>query len=142
MTNELRFPLYGISVYQMPVPRISIQRRKHRKKRIDKKWRKRYGFISIPDPSIDQSVILMDKERRCVYCYPAGYAAILKHIPELNTSLNSPPPRQEPVTYESMMRDMETIHRASEKWPVRSSGLVWPAYLTRDMFGYNRTMTS
>lgn len=51
-----------MNVYLIPdayCPRITRQRRTHRKKRINKKWRKRYGFVSFPDPKHLHSVLVM-----------------------------------------------------------------------------------
>lgn len=31
---------------------VSVQKRTHRKKRINKKWRKRYGLKQVPDPKV------------------------------------------------------------------------------------------
>ena len=40
------------------------QRRTHKKKRINKKWRKRYGVIAIPDDQI----YVIDKQ---IFCHPS-----------------------------------------------------------------------
>ena len=42
-----------------------VQAKTHRKKRINKKWRKRYGFKEIP-----WDTFYIDKFSRRIYCHP------------------------------------------------------------------------
>jgi hypothetical protein len=49
--------LYGISIIELPSRYIYIQKRKHRKKRTNKKWAKRYGFKKV---EIDEAYLVQD----------------------------------------------------------------------------------
>ena len=40
--------LFGLKLIESEYMVDKIQRKKHKKKRINKKWRKKYGFIAIP----------------------------------------------------------------------------------------------
>lgn len=64
-----------------------IQARRHRKKRINKKWGKIYGFI--PDYSVDEGAVFVLKTpalgpseiaNQVIVAYPKTYAAIKKHF--------------------------------------------------------------
>jgi hypothetical protein len=78
----------GIPVYEMPdylCPRITKQRRTHRKKRINKKWRKRYGWYSYPDPKhLDTMLLLTDPltGRQSLHVYASRIASVRELIGE------------------------------------------------------------
>lgn len=70
-----------IVVIQFPPPTVTVQARTHRRSRINKKWRKKYGFITIPDRKAIETVIV-DKERNIAYVYPEMMERIRKAIAE------------------------------------------------------------
>ena len=53
-----------------------IQKRTHRKKRINKKWRKRYGFIHPPLNGVN--VVTDAVGRKWIYVHPRFYKKIKK----------------------------------------------------------------
>lgn len=59
--------LYGKPIIITECITKDVQRRKHRKKRINKKWLKRYGFKSVPDN--DKVVIFEDILIMTQKCY-------------------------------------------------------------------------
>ena len=46
---DCRSFIYGMRLIECPYITKQIQRRIHRKKRINKKWLKRYGYKDVPD---------------------------------------------------------------------------------------------
>lgn len=56
-----------------------VQARKHRKKRVNKKWRKRYGFRSVPDGD----KIIICHETMKIFMHPMTFKK-LKNAIELN----------------------------------------------------------
>ena len=62
--------LVGVRIITMKPPMVPRQMRTHQRKRLNKKWRKRYGYVYVPDPSIDQSKIIHDRDSNTVYAYP------------------------------------------------------------------------
>jgi hypothetical protein len=69
----------GIHVIGRPYPRVEIPR--HRKKRLAKKWRKRYGPLYRELPVNDRE-ILHDPQRHILYCYPPMEAEITRILRE------------------------------------------------------------
>lgn len=51
-----------------------VQRRTHRKRRINKKWLKRYGYKTVPDD--DNIIILGD----CILATPKGTKKLIKIV--------------------------------------------------------------
>ena len=47
----------GCTLYASDLITKKVQRRSHRKRRINKKWRKRYGYKDVPD---HEKLLLMD----------------------------------------------------------------------------------
>lgn len=83
MTAALTFPpLFGFALIVMPDPLIEVQARRHprKKRRLQKKWRKRYGTIRIVDPSFDPYRVHLDESRGTIYCSARGKAAILANL--------------------------------------------------------------
>ena len=52
MQNELRHYLNGYTIMESEYCVDRVRARKHRKKRIDKKWHKRYGYKDIPKKEV------------------------------------------------------------------------------------------
>lgn len=67
--------MFGMQIILMPEPTIQVQVRTHHRRRINKKWRKRYGMKTVPDPKVDYDKLLVDERRGVVYVYPCqeGY---------------------------------------------------------------------
>jgi hypothetical protein len=63
------FPFCGIEIITVPYPTIKIQAKTHRKRRINKKWLKRYGYKTIL-AKYDHNKIIFDERNRVAYCYP------------------------------------------------------------------------
>lgn len=72
-------PTLKIHVLHIPRERCLVRVKRHRKSRIDKKWRKRYGFKSVVDRTKGNDVFVMGNE---AYCYPHVYEQLKKAIPE------------------------------------------------------------
>ena len=51
MIEKMKKPHYGIRIVETSFITKEVQRRTHRKKRINKKWRKRYGMKTVEDPT-------------------------------------------------------------------------------------------
>jgi hypothetical protein len=70
--------MFGLDVIVIPVPTIKVQARCHprKKRRLQKKWLKRYGYKTIVDPKADLDSVLVDKRHNRVYCYPQQEAKI------------------------------------------------------------------
>ena len=64
--------MMGYSITVIPVPVIQVQARRHprKKRRLQKKWLKRYGLKSIVDPKVDLQSVMVDERNRRIYCYP------------------------------------------------------------------------
>jgi hypothetical protein len=67
MPTGLLSPLAGLRIVVRPLPRVEVPR--HRKKRLAKKWRTRYGpqYRSLP---VNEREIWHDPQRGLLYCYP------------------------------------------------------------------------
>lgn len=64
MFNEYNYnSIFGYQLIGVPHMADKVQARTHKKKRINKKWRKRYGFREIP-----WKTFYIDGNR--VYCHP------------------------------------------------------------------------
>ncbi|HJZ24557.1 MAG TPA: hypothetical protein VJ201_08985 [Candidatus Babeliales bacterium] len=72
------------SIFVMPYPTITVSKKVHRKKcgsityhiRIQKKWNKRYGFITIRDKSVNVDMCYQTKDG--TYVYPHVYDELKK----------------------------------------------------------------
>lgn len=53
--------------------------RRHKKKRIAKKWLKRFGYRLVPNNSVT-----VFKTGRVMYCHPSIYSKIMEQIKEMN----------------------------------------------------------
>lgn len=42
----------SMNLFSNPLLTITVQARTHRRNRINKKWRKQYGYKQVPDPSV------------------------------------------------------------------------------------------
>ncbi len=76
--------LYGVRVYVRPYPMVSVQKRWHRRRRLDKKYRKLYGFIQKRGKYNPREVMISGLN---VYMYPEGKAALGTHIAELEARI-------------------------------------------------------
>ena len=74
-----------------------VQNRKHKKKRINKKWAKKYGYSEI---NVQQDgEILFDREKRVIYCTHNDFQKIKDWVPRMvfdEHSINNDPYRYEP----------------------------------------------
>lgn len=74
-----------------------VQNRKHKKKRINKKWAKKYGYSEI---NVQQDgEILFDKEKRVIYCTHNDFQKIKGWVPRMvldEHSINNDSYRYEP----------------------------------------------
>lgn len=57
------FSIFGYQVISVPCMADKVQARTHKKKRINKKWRKRYGVKEVP---WNKFIVSGDK----IYCHP------------------------------------------------------------------------
>ena len=74
-----------------------VQNRRHRKKRINKKWAKKYGYSEINTQQDGE--ILFDKEKRVIYCTHNDFQKIKDWIPRMvldEYSIDKNPYRYEP----------------------------------------------
>ena len=74
--------LIGFSSWRIvviPEPTATIQARTHRKKRIDKKWRKRYGFKTII-AKYDKGKMFVNEREMIAYCYPHHEAELRRQL--------------------------------------------------------------
>lgn len=74
-TNEPKSCKYfnGVPIILTNVLGKTIQRRKHKKRRINKKWAKRYGY-----KNVGNGKIIFDKMHRCIYCHKDDWEKIEK----------------------------------------------------------------
>lgn len=56
--------IFGYQIIGVPYMADKVQARKHKKKRINKKWRKRYGMRDVP-----WKIFYIDKVNRSIYCH-------------------------------------------------------------------------
>lgn len=66
----------GLRLVETTAITKTVQRRTHRKKRINKKWLKRYGYKTVPD---DSQIILFDG---CIWATPNTIKKIKKYTEE------------------------------------------------------------
>jgi len=80
--------MFGIKVIAVPYNTTKIQLRKHKKKRINKKWAKIYGCKIIQSHIFDNTDLsYLDKINNILYCHPTIYDK-LKSMPEFKDILN------------------------------------------------------
>lgn len=65
--------IFGYQIICVPHMADKVQARTHKKKRINKKWRKRYGVREVP---WNKFIIVEDK----IYCHPKMIAKIKAEI--------------------------------------------------------------
>ncbi len=74
-----------------------VQNRKHKKKRINKKWAKKYGYSEINTQQDGE--ILFDEEKRVIYCTHNDFQKIKDWVPRMvldEYSTDETPYRYEP----------------------------------------------
>ena len=76
-----RDPWSGLTVIVRPYPYREVPVRPHRKKRIAKKWRKRYGLRREYLP-VDEREMLHDPQRGILYVYPRMEAELRRLLTE------------------------------------------------------------
>ena len=57
--------IFGYDIIGVPYMADKVQARKHKKKRVNKKWRKRYGMKDIP-----WKKFYIDTANMRIYCHP------------------------------------------------------------------------
>lgn len=72
-----------------------IQNRTHKKKRINKKWAKRYGFSEVNSQADGE--IVFDQEHRRIYCNNNTFQRIVDCVPRVE--YNSWSPNADPYVY-------------------------------------------
>lgn len=65
---------------------VNVQRRTHRRKRLNKKWAKRYGFVTLPASYVAIVNPPMVKETS-ILCNTRGREAIEKEVSERNAKI-------------------------------------------------------
>lgn len=73
--------LFGLRVITRPIPHRMVQAKTHRRRRINKKWLKRYGYKSVVAPYDRFEVLMMGPN---VYAFPEGIEAIKKALDKSN----------------------------------------------------------
>ena len=74
MLNKYSYgDIFGYQIIPVSYMSDTVQVRTHKKKRINKKWRKRYGFKEVP---WNKFVI----EGRNIYCHPKWYYKLQAEI--------------------------------------------------------------
>lgn len=76
--DELLYFLYGMKLIETNAITKQVQKRTHRKRRINKKWLKRYGYKTVPD---DTKLLVMGD---CIYATPCGAKRIMKMLRKEN----------------------------------------------------------
>lgn len=64
---------FGYQIITNPYMADKVQARRHKKKRINKKWRKRYGFKEVP-----WNKFVIDGNK--IYCHPKWYYKLQAEI--------------------------------------------------------------
>lgn len=79
-TNQFEFG--GYRLIEIPVPTLQVQARVHprRKRRLQKKWLKRYGLKTVVDPRADFDKVMVNDARREIYCYPEQAEAFRQEV--------------------------------------------------------------
>ena len=91
------FGLFGVELIIIPDPMIEVARRRHprKKRRLQKKWRKRYGTEWIVDPNYDPNTCYFDQARGKLYCSRRAQNAIFHMLDRMQLDgepLPGPPP--------------------------------------------------
>lgn len=73
-SEEIRF-INGIPVFLTNSITKKVRAKKHRKKRIDKKWEKIYGYKDVPD---DEKILLSYFPRPMIFISKNGFKHLLK----------------------------------------------------------------
>lgn len=90
----------GLRIVILPVPTIEVPR--HRKKRLAKKLRKRYGPLRIIDPQWKPQALYVDRAQGIVYCSPAQAQALRREI----QALDNPRTDHQPSGYAESLRGL------------------------------------
>lgn len=80
--NNILSSYAGIPI--IVIPDKKVQKRKHKRKRINKKWLKRYGYNIIPSPFEDDKIISMDGK---LYMNSRTYQVLLNTIEKENKNV-------------------------------------------------------
>ncbi len=86
--NQLPLPsaILGVRLYTRPYPTTYVQVRTHKKRRINKKWKKRYGFKTARGKYDPHEVIQIGAH---FHAYPEGLESIKQEIARCNTEMRT-----------------------------------------------------
>ena len=71
----------GYRIYASTSCTVRIRSRRHRKRRIDKKWLKRFGYKDVP-----RKELFIIKSERAIIGHPAVIDKLRQHIQEVNNA--------------------------------------------------------
>lgn len=74
-TDFISQNFYGFDVVLVPFMVDIVQVKRHRKKRINKKWRKRYGF-----KAVHWRKVIVDKKNRRLLMHPKVWEILLPQV--------------------------------------------------------------
>lgn len=74
--DEFKACTFGYTVVTDSALGKLVQARRHKKKRINKKWRKRFGFKSVPDGDR----IIVRRDMMTLFMHPATWEKIKKQL--------------------------------------------------------------
>jgi hypothetical protein len=99
----------GMQVYEMPYETKVVQVKRHKKWRTDKKWRHRYGFMTIPVIEekcfiidVNYDVLFSGPQRKVVYATRGVIEMIKRQAKEggsINNKVHSNVKTQSPFTF-------------------------------------------
>jgi hypothetical protein len=78
-----------IRIYRRPFSTLTVHARKHRKTRVNKKWRKRFGFKQIPDDKQNETVAVLNREG-VAYCGYTAYDQLIARLKVGETKSGEP----------------------------------------------------
>lgn len=118
-------PLFGVRIFTRPYPTTYVQVRTHRKRRINKKWRKRYGFKTVRGKYDPHEVIRVGSD---YHAYPEAIEQIKAQTQKSSVGLGEIPrpatdsaPSNAPVTLETIRKAMEEVRTLIPSQPERIS---------------------
>lgn len=110
--------MLGVNIYELDEryrPMYVYQVKRHRKSRINKKWRKRYGFRSVPDRTQGDSILMTGN---AVYCYSHVAKLIKELCDKMNRDFLASPPER--TKWNDGLFD-----RLPDPEPIGRSPIVW-----------------
>jgi len=73
----------GLRIIEIPYQITKTQKRKHKKKRINKKWAKIYGFDIIKSHMLPDNYSCIHTQTNTLYCHPKVAYALKTNIPNM-----------------------------------------------------------